>query len=56
MRLGFNLNGCKKVEQKDLNNIMAMTINVTFEFCSTNRSSADTNLDTFRFYQKSLFK
>ena len=44
MRLGFNLNGCNKVKQKDFNNILDMTVNVSFEFCSTNRSSADTNL------------
>ena len=48
MRGALNFNGCNKLEK----NILAMTISVVFEFNSTNSSSADTNLDTFRFYQK----
>ena len=33
-----------------------MEISVVFEFDSTNSSSADTSLDTFRFYQKFQLK
>ena len=52
MRGAFNFNGCSKLEKNSFNNILAMKISVVFEFNSTNSSSADTNLDTFRFYQK----
>ena len=52
MRGAFNFNGCNKLEKNSFNNILAMKISVAFEFNSTNSSSADTNLDTFRFYQK----
>ena len=33
-------------------NILAIKISFAFEFNSTNSSSADTNLDNYRFYQK----
>ena len=52
MRGALNLNGCNKLEKNSFNNILAMKISVAFEFNSTNSSSADTNLDTLRFYQK----
>ena len=41
-----------KLERNSFHNILAMKISVVVEFDSTNISSADTNLDTFRFYQK----
>ena len=34
--------------------MLVKNISVVFEINSTNRSSADTNLDTFWFYQKTL--
>ena len=52
MRGALNFNGCNKLEKNSFNNIFAMKISVVFEFNSTNSSSADTNLNTFRFYQK----
>ena len=52
MRGAFKFNGCNKLEKNGFNNILAMKISVVFEFNSTNSSSADTNLATFRFYQK----
>ena len=51
MRGAFNFNGCNKLEKNSFNNILAMKTSVVFEFISTNSSSDDTNLDTFRFYQ-----
>ena len=48
----FNFNRCSMLEKKSFNNILIMKIRVVFEFNSTNSSSADTNLDNFRFYQK----
>ena len=53
MRGAFNFKACNnKLENNSFNYILAMKNSVTFEFNSTNSSSADTNLDTFRFYQK----
>ena len=52
MRGAFEFNGCNKLEKNSFNNVLAMKISVVFEFNSTNSSSADTNLATFRFYQK----
>ena len=52
MRGAFKFNGCNKLEKNSFNNIVAMKISVVCEFNSTNSSSADTNLATFRFYQK----
>ena len=52
MRGAFNFNGCNKLQKSSFNDILAMKIIVVFEFNSTNSSSADTNMDTFRFYQK----
>ena len=52
MRGVFNFNGCNKFEKNSFNNILAMKISVVCEFKSTNSSSAETNLDTFIFYQK----
>ena len=52
MRGALYCNGCSKLEKNSFNNILAMKISVVFEFNSTNSSSADTNLDTFSFYQK----
>ena len=52
MRGDLNFNGCNKLEKNSFTNILAMKISAVFEFNSTNSSSADTNLDTFRFYQK----
>ena len=48
----FNFTGCNKLEKNSFYNILAVKISVVFEFNSTNSSSADTNQDTFRFYQK----
>ena len=48
----FNFNGCNKLEKNSFNNILAMSVSFVIEFNSTNSSSADTNLDTFRFYQQ----
>ena len=49
MRVAFNFNGCNKLEQINFNSIAAMKINNkinnVFEFNSSNRSSADTNVD-----------
>ena len=42
--LHFNFNGCNKLEQNSFNNIVAMKINVIFEFNRSNSPSADTNL------------
>ena len=42
------------MEKNNFNHILAIKISVAFEFNSTNSSKADTNLDTFRFYQKGL--
>ena len=39
-----------KLEKNSFNNILALKIIGVFEFNRTNISSADTNLDTFRFY------
>ena len=52
MEGAFNFNGCKKLEKNSFNNILTMKISFVFEFNGTNSSSADTNLDTFIFYQK----
>ena len=52
MQSAFNFNGWNKLEKKSFYNILAMNISVAFEFNSTDTSSADTNQDTFRFYQK----
>ena len=52
----FNFNGCNKLVKNSFNNILAMKISVVFEFNGTNSSSAGTNLDTFRFYQKFQLK
>ena len=52
MRGAFKFNGCDKLGKNSFNNIFAKKISVVFEFNSTNSSSADTNLATFRFYQK----
>ena len=52
MRDAFNSNGCNKLEKNSLNYILAMKISAVFEFNSTNSSSVDTNMGTFRFYQK----
>ena len=52
MRVDFKFNGPKKLEKIIFNNIVAMNISVVFECNITNGSSADTNLDTVRFYQK----
>ena len=52
MRNAFNFNECNKLEKNSFNNILAMKISIVFEFNSTNSSSADTNLDTCRFYEK----
>ena len=52
MRGAFKFDGCNNLEKNSFNNILAMKISVVFEFNSTNSSSADTNLATFRFYQK----
>ena len=52
MRGAFNFNGCNKLVKNSFNTILAMKISVLFEFNSTNSCSADTNLDTSRFYQK----
>ena len=41
---------CSKFEKNNFNNIFAMKVSVVFEFNSTNSSSANANLDTFRFY------
>ena len=41
-----------KLEKNSFNNILALNISVVLEFSSINSFSADTNLDTFRFYQK----
>ena len=49
----LQLEWCNKLKKNRVNNILAMKINFAFEFNSTNSSSADTNLETFRFYQKS---
>ena len=40
------------MEKTSFSNILTMTISVVFEFICTNSSSADINLDTFRFYLK----
>ena len=49
----FNFNGCNKLEKNSFNNnILAIKTSFAFEFNSTNSSSADTNLDNYRFYQK----
>ena len=48
----FNFSGCNKLEKNSFNNILAMSVSFVIEFNSTNSSSADTNLDTFRFYQQ----
>ena len=39
------------LKRTTFNNIFAMEISVVFEFNSTNSTSADANVDTFRFYQ-----
>ena len=52
----FNFNECKKLEKNSFNNILAIKVSFEFEFNSTNSSSADTNLDTFRFYQNFYLK
>ena len=48
----FNFDGCNKFEKKSFNYVLAMKISFVLEFNSTNSFSADTNLDTFRYYQK----
>ena len=48
----FKFNECNKVEKNSFNNIVALKSSVAFEFNRINSSSADTSLDTFRFYQK----
>ena len=48
----FNFNGCNKLEKKSFNYVLAMKISFVLEFNSTNSFSADTNLDTFRYYKK----
>ena len=40
------------ISWNSFNNILTLKIRVVFEFNSTNSSSADTNLDTFKFFQK----
>ena len=50
MQVVFNFNGCNKLEKYNFSNIVVMKVSVVFEFNNTNRSSADTNLDNFRFY------
>ena len=45
MQVAFKFNGCNKLEQDSFNRIVAVKINVIFEFNSTNSSSADTNLE-----------
>ena len=52
MRGAFKFSGCNKLGKNTFNNIFAMKISVVLEFNSTNSSSADTNLATFRVYQK----
>ena len=47
--------GCNEFEKNNFSNIVAIKISVVLEFNITNISSADTNLDTFR-YQKSSLK
>ena len=58
IRGAFNFNGCKELEKNSFNNILSILskISVVFEVNSTNNSSADTSLDTFRFYQKFKLK
>ena len=51
-RGALNFNGFNKLEKNSFSNILAMKISVVFEINGTNSSSADTNLDTFNFYQK----
>ena len=57
MQVAFYFNACNKLEQNNFNSIAAMKINNKinniFEFNSSNRSSADTNVD--RRYQPSGF-
>ena len=50
MRVTFSFNGLAL--SFNFNNMLAMKISAVFEFNSTNSSSADTNRDTLRFYQK----
>ena len=52
MRGDFNFNGYNKLEKNSFNNILAMKISIVFDLNSTDSSSADINLDTFRFYWK----
>ena len=52
MRVEFNFKGCNKLEKISFSNIVAMKISIVSEFNNTNSSSTDSNLDTFRFYQK----
>ena len=56
MRVAFNFNGPNKLGKISFNNIVAMEISPVFECDSTNSSSADTNLDTVRFYRKCQLK
>ena len=48
----FNFDGCSKLEKKSFNYVLAMKISFVLEFNSTNSFSADTNLNTYRYYQK----
>ena len=52
MRDAFKFNGPEKLKKISFNNIAAMRISAILKCNSTNSSSADTNLDTVRFYQK----
>ena len=52
MQGAFNFNGCNKLEKNSFYNTLAVKISVVLELNSTNSSSANTNQDTFRLYQK----
>ena len=52
MQVAFSFNGPNKLEKISFNNILAMKISAVFECHSASSYSANTNLDTVRFYQK----
>ena len=56
MRDAFKFNEPKKLKKITFSNIAAMKISAILECNSTNSSSAETNLDTVRFYQKCQLK
>ena len=52
LRSAFKFNGPKKLKKISFNNIAAMKVSAILDYDGTNSSSADTNLENVRFYQK----